>query len=469
MRIVENFKSVVLTILILSSLVLTGSLWFDNYQGLSLAISKVPDLFSSKISPEEYSKFYEEIIMPYKVTVINPDQNKWISYKSDKMNLDAWNILKARLSNLTLDTEIITGKVKEWDELINRKSIILEFGGPIDEEVLYLTIPNLPKETEAFKNVEKFSITKSLEGNTIYIMQNSEGEKALYKILLKGEDDEIKTFMQSCENIKADVKYVEIEDIGITNFYNNKSIVAGKNVLFPISNKREKREMVTRLSVKNHFSNDDEYSMARFVTEIFGNTDFAKFITNDSSKIYINDDKSSIKIEDNGIVEYINNSKIPDEETSASKNFNSALDFINGINIFEDFFLISAVEENDLYTFKFSLAFDGIITSFRNPIIEDNRHVIFEVKVQNNDIRYFKGKLVDMELLNQKDYVSTITHNILDNLLKDVPANSKVNIDGLTLGYDISREGNYYPVWITDYFIPKEEDVRVSTVSTVNK
>jgi len=67
---------------------LTGSLWFDNYQGLSFAISKVPDFFTEKISGEEYSKIYDEIITPYKVTVINPDDNKWISYKSDKMLTD---------------------------------------------------------------------------------------------------------------------------------------------------------------------------------------------------------------------------------------------------------------------------------------------------------------------------------------------------------------------------------------------
>ena len=155
MRVVENLKSMILTALIISSLVLTGSLWFDNYQGLSFAISKIPDLFLNDIDQEEYSKIYEEIILPYNVTVINPDENKWIAYSSDKMNQDAWNMLKNRISNLSQDTEIITGKIKEWDDLINRKSIILEFGGPIDEEVLALAIPNLPKNTEAFKKALK--------------------------------------------------------------------------------------------------------------------------------------------------------------------------------------------------------------------------------------------------------------------------------------------------------------------------
>lgn len=468
MRIVENFKSLVLTILILSSLVLTGSLWFDNYQGLSLTISKIPDFFSSKISSEEYSKIYDEIVMPYKVTVINPDENKWISYNSDKMVTDAWNILKNRLANLTLETEIITGRVKEWDELVNRKSIILEFGGPIDQDIFALAIPNLPKETEAFNNVEKFSITKSLVGNTIYIMQNNNGEKKLYKILLKEEDEEIKTFMQSCENIKADVRYVSLEELGIKSFYNNKSIVGADNVLFPLINSKNKRDQVTKISVRKHFTDNDEYQMGRFVTDIFDNTDFAKFITSENSKIYINDDKSSIKINEDGIVEYINNGKISDEETSVGKNFNAALDFINNTKSFENFFLLSATTEENVYTFRFAVAVEGVIAGFSKPIIGEDKYALIEIKVQNNEVRYFKGKMIKLEIGEEKKYISNVTHNILDNLLKYVDKDSKINISDLDLVYDVSAEGSYYPCWITSFSLPKGE-TRVSKLSITNR
>lgn len=458
MRVVENLKSIILTALILSSLILTGSLWFDNYQGLSFAISKIPEIFVSDRNQEEYSKIYEEIIMPYKVTVINPDENKWIAYASDKANYDAWNILKNRISNLTQDVEIITGKVKEWDDLVNRKSIILEFGGPVDEEILALAIPNLPKDTDAFKNVEKFSITKSLAGNTIYIMQNDNGEKSLYKILLKGEDDEIKTFMQSCENINADVKYVLLETLGIDKFYNNKIVTSSKNVLFPITNQKDRRDMVTKINVKNHFDDEDEYAMGKFVTEIFDNTDFAKFVTNDNGKIYINDDKSSIKLESNGIVEYINNSKINQDELSSSKNFNSALDFISNVKIFENFFLLSAIEENGVYTFDFGVGIDGIVAGFSEPVIESNCNSIMRIKVENGEVRYFKSKLVDIEQTNQKSYVFNITHNILDSLLSKAEVGSKVEITELKVIYDITDEGSYYPSWIAFYSLGSNEE-----------
>ncbi len=466
MRIVENLKSIILTALILSSLILTGSLWFDNYQGLSLAISKIPDIFMAKINQEGYSKIYEEIIAPYKVTVINPDENKWVFYNSDKMNQDAWNILKSRLASLNEDSEIITGKVKEWDDLINRKSIIFEFGGPVDQEVLALSIPNLPQGSEAFNNVEKFSITKSLNGNTIYIMQNDDGERSLYKVLLKGEDDEIKTFMQSCENIKADVKYVTFESLGISKFYNDKSVTGSKNVLFPIINQKDKRDMVTKINVKKHFENNDEYAMEKFVAGIFDNTDFAKFITNDNGKIYINDDKSSIKLEADGIVEYINNAKAIEEETSVSKDFNTALDFINDMKVFEDFFLLSATKSEDIYTFEFYVAIDGILVGFPNTLVGNSGNCIMEIKVQNGEIRYFKGKLVDITRDNETAYVSKVTHNILDSLLTNVANGSKVNISDIRFIYDIENDGSYYPSWVGQYNLQKDVEKVVVVPAT---
>ena len=59
---------------------------------------------------------------------------------------------------------------------------------------------------------------KSLEGNTIYLLQNDNNKKSLYKVLLKGEDNEIETYMSNCENVKADVRYVELAKVGTTNF-----------------------------------------------------------------------------------------------------------------------------------------------------------------------------------------------------------------------------------------------------------
>ena len=469
-RALENFKSVVLTILIILSLFLTGSLWFDNYQGLSLlASSMYASMIDSLSNDGENSIVYDKIIVPYKVTVVDPDKNKWIFYETDSMNINAWDITKNRLDSLTSDSEIITGQVKEWDSLFTRKSIILEFGGSIENDILRLAIPNLPKETNAFNNVEKIAITKSLEGNTIYILQNDGKKKSLYKVLLKGQDQEIETFMDNCENVKSAVKYVELEKVGTTKFFNNKEVTNQNGVLFPVYNISTHRDTIRPIHTVPYFNMDDEYGMNRFIIDIFSNTDFAKFVTNDESNIFINDDKSSIKFEKNGVVEYINNSKLEGEVTSASKNFNTAMNFINNMRVYDSVYLLSAKEEDGLYTFKFSVAYDGVMLGLKNPIIDDEMYSIIEVQAKEDSIRYFKGKLLDIELNNNSAYVSSFTHNILDNVLKNIKSGTTVKVSLVEMLYIVDEPGTYYPNWVVKYNEKKSDEENISLTYTIKR
>ena len=60
MRIWENIKSLFLCFLIGLSIYLTGSLWFDNYQGLSLVLANIPGNIRETFLTEEveYSQKY---------------------------------------------------------------------------------------------------------------------------------------------------------------------------------------------------------------------------------------------------------------------------------------------------------------------------------------------------------------------------------------------------------------------------
>lgn len=469
-RTLENLKSFILTILILSSLILTGGLWFDNYQGLSLLVSSFHNDMLAKLGSEkEISIVHDKIIMPYKVTIINPEKNKWIFYESDSVHKNAWDIMKNRLNSVTEGTEIITGKVKEWDSLFTRKSMVFEFGGPVEFDILRLVIPQLPKESTAFDNVEKIGITKSLDGNTVYILQNDGIKKSLYKVLLKGEDEEIDTFMENCENIKANVKYVELEKVGTTKFFGNKEVTPQNSVLFPVANAKNHRNIVKQLEVSNHFDVYDEYATNRFVVDIFNNTDFAKFVTNDESNIFINDDKSSIKFEKNGVVEYVNNSKLSGEITSASKNFNAAMNFINNMRVYENIYLLSATEADGIYTFSFSIAENGILAGFKEPVINDDTYSIIEIKVAESQVRYFKGKLIDIEVIGNGNYISVFTHNILDNILSDVEKNTKINISEIEMIYSVDEAGTYYPNWLVKYSDKKADIEKTALIYTMKK
>jgi len=470
-RIVENIKSFVLTFLIVLSLVLTGSLWFDNYQGLFLLVSTLPNnLVNTFSNNDEYSIIYDEIILPYKLTVINPDENRWIFYQNDIMTQTAWNIVKDRLNNVD-ESNIITGRIKEWENLIDRKSIIFEFSGTMDFDILKLLIPNLNKDSNAFNNVEKIAVTKSLDGNTIYVLQNNNGKKSLYKVLLKGDDPEIDNFMKSCENIKTNAKYLKLAEVGTTKFFGDKEVLSDNLVLFPVANTQSRRNKVGQIKVTSHINLENEYEINRFIIDIFNSTDFAKFVTTDLNNIFVNDDKSTIKFENNGVIEYINNSKLNEEVTSTGKNFNVAMNFIKSIKPSDNLFLISARDEDGTDTFRFSHSINGVVLGFETPIIENDHHAVFEIKVKNGSVRYFKGKLLNIEKLNGENYISNFTHNILDGVLAKVDTNTKINISLLEHMYLVDVDGNHYPKWIADYKVlnSDEEKINVFAINSIKR
>jgi len=218
-----------------------------------------------------------------------------------------------------------------------------------------------------------------------------------------------------------------------------------------------------------HFNMEDEYTINRFVIDIFNNTDFAKFVTTDESNIFINDDKSSVKFEKNGVVEYINNSKLAGEVVSAGKNFNSAMEFINSMRIYDEVFLLSANEKEGLYTFRFSVAKDGILLGLESPIIGNDIHALIEIQVQENSVRYFKGKLLDIRLNDTGNYISSFTHNILDDVLKGIDGNTKTNISLMEMLYIVDNTGTYYPNWVVKYGDKNSGEENISLTYTMKR
>jgi len=460
MRIWENIKSLILTVLIGLSIYLTGSLWFDNYQGLSLVLANIPTNIRGSFFSEEVedSQKYVESIVPYRVTVASPDNGKWVLYHDSPELLEAWNLLKGKMENIHEKTEVITGNISEWKDLINRKSIIFEFGDTMDIEVLKLVLPNLKWVNAVdFNNINKIALTKSIEGAVVYVDCKIDNKDLLYKVLLKEEMAEIETFIDGYINRVADVKYVTLAETGTTTFYSGRVIEPNTDVLFPISSKVGLRGNVRKLGVEEYFRDRDAYFIDRLAIQIFQNTDYAKFITEDNGSIYINDDKSSVQIDMNGVIEYINKNTVESTEAvSAGAEYNVALDFIDKFKVYEKVYLLSSKKAEGEYDFRFFLTSDGIpLISSKEPITDDFR-ALLEVKVENGKVRYFKGKLLEYELGKTASLVSNLTNAILDTIIPKLPAKQTMIVNNVQIGYDVEKLGENYPIWYIEYKVKDE-------------
>lgn len=455
MRIWENIKSLFLCFLIGLSIYLTGSLWFDNYQGLSLVLANFPkNLRGTFITEEvEYSQKYAESIVPYKLTIASPDNGKWVLYCDSPDVTEAWNLVKVKFDHIGEKTEVITGNISEWKDLIHRKSIILEFGNTVDVEILKLVLPNLTRINQPdFNNINKLAVTKSIDGAVIYVDCKIEDKDLLYKILLKEEMADIENFIDGYIDKVADAKYVTLEETGTTKFYSERIIEPNTDVLFPISNKVNLRDYVKKLSIKEYFKQNDAYSADHLAVQIFQNTDYAKFITGDNGTIYINDDKSYVQIDTDGLVEYINKGKLENtENVSPAIAYNMALDFIDMFHAYEDIYLLSVKKSEDEYDFRFFLAADGIPLISSKKIIEDDFRAIAQLKVKNGSIRYFKGKLIRYDLENLSSFVTNLTNGILNELIPKIPEKQTMVVNCIQMSYDIDVLGGNYPIWYIEY------------------
>lgn len=444
MRLYENLKSITLTLLIGISLILTGSLWFDNYYGLSLAMSDMISFFYSKIDLED-TKYIKEYVVPYKTTITNGDSGKWIYYVSSEPNTKSFEFIKELLISIT-DFSVDSAYNSEWEELINRKSIICEFADKVDAKVINLVLNNkleYPNTTPIY--ISGIAITKTTTGGRVYIKSND----IIYRITINSNIDDLDQIIAKYSDFNTYAKYVMIDELGIEEF-NGRKVETRFNAMLPISAKSDNRHLVSRL-VKNSLLENDSEKIEERVTKIFDSSEYIKFITNENGYIYINDDESVIRVLDGDIIEYTSESSDETiEDVSWVSSFNTALRFIDTSSELKNLYLVSAILTDGTYEFVFGTYVEEIPVVDSSKAIFNNDKAKIHVKVHNNSVINYKERLQTYSTDSRSIYLSKFVHNILDDVFANVPKKSTITINKVELVYDVSSE-YVLPVWKIEY------------------
>lgn len=451
MRMYENLKSITLTLLIGISLILTGSLWFDNYYGLSLVMSDMISFFYSKIDLED-TKYIKEYVVPYKTTIANGDNGKWVYYVSSEPNTKSFEFIKELLINLT-DFSVDSAYNSEWEELINRKSIICEFAGEVDAKVLNLVLNNKLEYPNTPIYISGLAITKTTTGARIYI----KSEDIMYRITINSNIDDLDQIIAKYSDFNTYAKYVMVEDLGIKSF-NGRKVETEFNAMLPISAKSNNRHLVSKL-VKNSLLDDNSEKIEERVTKIFDSSEYIKFITNENGYIYINDDESVIRVWDDDVIEYTSKSSTDNlDEVTWISSFNTALRFIDTASDLENLYLVSATSISDTYEFVFGTFLEEIPVVDSGKAIFNNDKAKIYIKVQNNSVINYKERLQAYLSDAESIYLSKFAHNILDDILVKVPKNATLKINNIELVYDISTE-YVLPTWKVEYEYKGEKNI----------
>lgn len=439
-----HIENVILVILIISSIFLTGSLWFDNYHGLSLVIAKLPILINETFNFDKIES--TEYVKPFKITITNGESGNYSYYAFSDGNNKGFELIKYIINHVPVSTSVETAFINEWNELSNRKSIICELGNGIDVNMIKSIMPGNIYISE-IKNISDIAVTKSVNGVIIYLKERS---NKIYRISVAKDIPEFTNYIEEYSNKMTYTKLVKLEEMGTTVFYGNKEISKESRVLFPVSTKQSNRRFVSEIVKHSFYETHDADSMEKIINEIFSTYEYTKFTTTDNNYIFIKDDGSTIKISNDGVFEYESKENTEHIESTIIFSFDIALKCINKISGAENLYLLSAVENEDIYEFEFGINIADLPVINTNYKINADSRVNIYIKVQNGKVIYYKGILDKYEEKSTNSYISSFGHNILDDVLANIAKDTVVNIEKLELVYDVSST-NTLPTWFTTY------------------
>jgi len=440
-----DFSNIILVILICSSIFLTGSLWFDNYHGLSLVIAELPFWINETF---DFNKIeYTEYIKPFKITITNGENGNYSYYAFNEGNYKGVELIKDVVSQIPEEALVEKAFINEWNELQNRKSVICEFGKGIDSGIINSIIPSNKIYTSEIININSIAITKSVEGVIIYIKLDNND---IYRVLINKEIPEFIKYIETYSNKMTYTKLVKLEEMGTNTFYGNKKISQESKVLYPISTKQSNRRFVSEIVRKSFYAEHDMELIEKIVKDFFETYEYTKFVTTDNSYIFIKDDGSTVKFFNDGVFEYTSKTTNEDNESTMLTSFDIALEYINFINGTENIYLLSAIKNTDYYEFEFGINVVDLPVINTECKINDNNKTHIYVQVKNNKVIYYKELLNRYETIQTNSYIGSFGHNILDDILTNVEKDTTVTIEQLELVYDVSSDTNF-PVWFAKY------------------
>lgn len=458
-----DFSNIILVILIMSSIFLTGSLWFDNYHGLSLVIADLPFWITETF---DFNKIeYTQYIRPFKITVTNGENGNYAYYTFNEGNEVGFEVIKNIIMQIPSETLVENAFMSEWNELKNRKSIICEFGDGIDIDIVNSIISSKAIYNAAITNISAIGITKSVNGVIIYIKQEDDN---IYRISIPKEIAEFENYIKEYSNKMTYTKLVKLQELGTTVFYGNKKISQDSKVLFPISAKQNNRRRVSEIEKNSFYTTHDIDDIEKIVKDFFETSEFTKFTTTDNNYIFIKDDGSTIKVSTDGVFEYTSKAANEYIESTIISSFNIALQTISNINSTENIYLLSANANTDYYEFEFGINLEDLpVINTEHKVNEDNRVHIY-VKVQNDKVIYYKELADRYETRATTSYVSNFGHNILDDVLANIEKDTTVSIEKLELVYDTAYDNNL-PVWFTTYKTTDKDEFILTTAAKKRK
>ncbi len=459
-----RLKTFTLIMLITLSLILSGSLWFEDYHGFSAFFARIGDMTFSRIiniGKDGFQSKYEKIFSPSEIIINDGDGGHWILYPSEQVSDEVWKTAKTLLKDIAATAKGLNSNVvekQEWDGLLTKRSVLVSFGYPLNEDIVSILIKaDDNKINEAAVNISEMSIIRLGENVILYTKKKRNNKDVYQKFYFSNSQFFSDKYLEQIFNDDRLIRYHSLKealpDAGPDLTFNDR-------VIAPItshSNQRKKTVSLKKVDFVPEITIDEGEEIDNLVNKFFQGADYAKFIKNDGTHIFIDERNNTLKIYSDGMVEFeLREDSILNREDAG---FESALrttltttEKYGGIG---SLYLTGMSIEKGEYVFQFNYTVEGIpvVCSRMNENPPVNGAV--EVMIGNGLIRY-KRLLSEPKAL-EEEYRFLSNHDsisIINSIVENVGSNkSNIHIEDIRLVYRVAEGGGttLYPVWLVKY------------------
>ncbi|MGE5474009.1 MAG: two-component system activity regulator YycH [Ignavibacteriales bacterium] len=412
-----RIKTYILVFLIITSLVLCGSLWFEDYHGFSNFLAKFSYIDFSKligIGKEDIQTRYERIILPSKVIVNNGEEGHWILYPSNNEHEKFWKIAKTLLKSTVTDTQTKANLVDstEWNGLTTKSSIIMYFDYPLGKEILSMLFKiDEKKIKEDTNNLDSITITRFGQNIIMYTKVLENGREVFRKYYFPDSNQITDKDFEQIFNNSSLIKYASLKE-ALPNVKLN--LKFQDNVFIPIfsfSDARRKSLKLGKVEFLPELSIANDKKAEEMVNKFFSGRDYSKFVKKDGANIFIDENNDTLRIFSDGSFEF-ELSQENNDSFDFKQAMNLALSYVEKYGGLENLFVSDIERSEKQAAFRFDYAVNGIpvdCSRGKNSLKEESA---VEVAVSPELVKYKrcskKFKLLEGEYAFSSDHDSII-------------------------------------------------------------
>ena len=452
MKLKETFKTILLTGLVISTLVLSSKIWFSEElwpEGYNSFLSTFFSFFGENNAD---SLDLAQVYYPKQILILKNDRSSVISTTHDKYE-ELNNLIKEHLKSAIIDGEITDSNDEEYKKACKKDSLFIGLYSFTSFEMLADSY-NVPKKDALYdinhvKNI-LLSPNEDYKAYSLFVKNNKTGR--VFKILVKKDITSLSNLTDIVLNKIPEgtvaASFAFENNFDKKNENETEKILLDSYMLINLSGL-----LVPDISSVNFmdFSNDDFEKIAGYFNV---NKNTARRFTDTNNTVNLVENFGTLKFHTDGLLEYISMDSGINMEGDISSDYDAvklAGEFTEGINnLFSlpenNSYVFAGVSEdsNRVYTVSFDILYKGVPVVLSRMLSgkETMSHPI-EIKIQNGKIISYRQLFCGFKKTGVESSVPDMI-SVLDKFytVYDIKNNPDVIIEDIYSVYNYDIKNN---------------------------